>query len=75
MQSTKRRDDVSRVRVWLRLTGGLALLAGLVCMAVLVATGGFGSPTRVLVVMAGIGLIVYGIAALTTVVGQKSPER
>jgi uncharacterized membrane protein HdeD (DUF308 family) len=75
MPSRNGGDDVRPVRAWLRLTGGLALLAGLVCMAVLVATGGFGSPTRVLVVMAGIGLIVYGIAALTTVVGQKSPER
>jgi uncharacterized membrane protein HdeD (DUF308 family) len=75
MQSAKRGDDVRRVRVWLRLTGVLTLLAGLVCMAVLAATGGFGSPTRVLVVMAGIGLTVYGIAALTTAVGPKSPER
>jgi uncharacterized membrane protein HdeD (DUF308 family) len=75
MSSPKRSDDVRRVRVWLRLTGGLTLIAGLVCMAALAATGGFGSPTRVLVVMAGIGLIVYGIAALTAAVGPKSPER
>jgi uncharacterized membrane protein HdeD (DUF308 family) len=75
MPSRNGGDDVRRVRAWLRLTGGLTLLAGLVCMAVLVATGGFGSPIRVLVVMAGIALTVYGIAALTTAVGPKSPDR
>jgi uncharacterized membrane protein HdeD (DUF308 family) len=75
MPSTTRRDDVRSVRVWLRLTGGLTLLAGLVCIAVLVETGGFGSPARVLALMVGIGLIVYGITALTTAVGPGSVER
>ena len=70
-----RDDDVRRVRRWLRLTGALTLLAGLGCLAFLTATGSFRSPTRVLVLVTAIGLIVYGIAALTTVVGPGSVER
>lgn len=70
-----RDDDVRRVRRWLRLTGALTLLAGLGCLAFLTAAGSFRSPTRLLVLMAAIGLIVYGIGALSTVVGPGSTER
>jgi uncharacterized membrane protein HdeD (DUF308 family) len=68
-------DDVRRVRRWLRLSGGVTLVAGLGCLVRLVTTGRINSPTRLLVLMAGIGLVVYGVAALTTVVGQGSGER
>jgi hypothetical protein len=70
-----RDDDVRRVRRWLRLSGALTLLAGLGCLGFLTASGSFRSPTRLLVLMACIGLIVYGIAALSTVVGPGSTQR
>jgi uncharacterized membrane protein HdeD (DUF308 family) len=99
-------DDVRGVRRWLRLTGGLALLAGLVSLSVavltvdavtamlklgdgraaFVATTGTlamllglvsiaevsGPAAGVLGLVGGVGLVVYGIAALTTVVGPRS---
>jgi uncharacterized membrane protein HdeD (DUF308 family) len=67
--------DVRRVRLWLRLSGGLSLLAGLACLVSLVASERVSSPARVLLLLAGIGLTVYGIGALATVVGPGSAER
>jgi uncharacterized membrane protein HdeD (DUF308 family) len=68
-------DDVRRVRRWLRLSGGVSLLAGLGCLVMLVTTWRINSPARLLVLVVGIGLVVYGVAALTTVVGPGSVER
>ena len=50
------------MRWWLRLTGLLTLLGGIACIVV--------EPTWLPTLIVGIGLIVYGIAALSTEVGR-----
>jgi uncharacterized membrane protein HdeD (DUF308 family) len=56
--------EVRALRWWLRLTGLLTLLGGIACIV--------AEPTWLPAVIAGIGLIVYGIAALSTDVGRAA---
>ena len=52
------------MRWWLRLTGLLTLLGGIACIVV--------EPTWLPTLIVGIGLIVYGIAALSTQVRRAA---
>jgi uncharacterized membrane protein HdeD (DUF308 family) len=56
--------EVRALRWWLRLTGLLTLLGGIACIV--------AEPTWLPALIAGIGLIVYGIAALSTDVGRAA---
>lgn len=56
--------EVRALRWWLRLTGLLTLLGGIACIV--------AEPTWLPTLIVGIGLIVYGIAALSTVVGRAA---
>lgn len=58
---------VRAVRRWLRVSGALTLAAGAAC--VVVAAGWLPG------LIVGIGLVVYGIAALTTQVGPRPAGR
>ena len=55
------------LRWWLRATGLLTLAAGVACIAV--------APTWLPTLIVGIGLVVYGIAALSTEVGPRAANR
>jgi len=61
------------VRRWItygsvgRVTGLLTLLGGVACIVV--------EPTWLPALLVGIGLIVYGIAALSTEVGPRAAQR
>jgi uncharacterized membrane protein HdeD (DUF308 family) len=59
--------EVRALRWWLRLTGVLTLLGGVACIVV--------EPTWLPALIVGIGLIVYGIAALSTEVGPRPSNR
>ena len=56
--------DVRALRWWLRLTGLLTLLGGIACIV--------AEPTWLPTLIVGIGLIVYGIAALSTEVRRAA---
>jgi len=55
--------DVRALRWWLRVTGLLTLLGGVACILV--------EPTWLPALIAGIALIAYGIAALSTEVDVR----
>jgi hypothetical protein len=59
--------ELRALRWWLRLTGLLALLGGVACIV--------AEPTWVPALILGIGLVVYGIAALSTEVGPRAVKR
>jgi hypothetical protein len=59
--------EVRAVRRWLRLTGLLTLLGGVACVV--------AEPTWLPALIVGIGLIAYGIAALSTEVGPRASNR
>jgi uncharacterized membrane protein HdeD (DUF308 family) len=59
--------EVRALRWWLRVTGLLTLLAGVACIA--------AEPTWLPALVVGIGLVVYGIAALSTEVGPRATNR
>jgi uncharacterized membrane protein HdeD (DUF308 family) len=65
--TARRGGRVRAVRWWLRGTGALTLAAGVAC--VVVADGWLPG------LIVGIGLVVYGIAALTTEVGPSPAGR
>lgn len=55
--------ELRALRWWLRGTGLLTLAAGVVCIV--------AAPTWLPSLVVGIGLAVYGIAALSTEVGPR----
>jgi uncharacterized membrane protein HdeD (DUF308 family) len=59
--------EIRVLRWWLRLTGLLTLLAGAACIV--------AEPTWLPALIVGIGLVVYGIAALSTEVGPRAAKR
>lgn len=59
--------EVRALRWWLRLTGLLTLLGGVACVV--------AEPTWLPALIVGIGLVVYGIAALSTEVGPRAAKR
>jgi uncharacterized membrane protein HdeD (DUF308 family) len=56
--------EMRSLRWWLRATGLLTLAAGVVCILV--------APTWLPSLVVGIGLVVYGIAALSTQIGPRA---
>jgi uncharacterized membrane protein HdeD (DUF308 family) len=65
--TARRAEPVRALRWWLRATGALTFAAGVACLVV--AAGWLPG------VIVGIGLVVYGIAALTTQVGLRPAGR
>jgi uncharacterized membrane protein HdeD (DUF308 family) len=59
--------EVRALRWWLRVTGLLTLLGGVACI--------LAEPTWLPALIVGIGLVVYGIAALSTEVGPRAAKR
>jgi hypothetical protein len=59
--------EVRALRWWLRLSGVLTLLVGIACIV--------AAPTWLPALIPGIGLSVYGIAALSTEVGPGASKR
>jgi uncharacterized membrane protein HdeD (DUF308 family) len=59
--------ELRALRWWLRGTGLLALTAGVVLIVL--------APTWLPSLVVGIGLAVYGIAALSTEVGPRAANR
>ena len=59
--------EVRSLRWWLRATGLLTLAAGVACI--------FAAPTWLPSLIVGIGLVVYGIAALSTQIGPRAANR
>ena len=55
------------LRWWLRATGLLTLTAGVACVV--------AAPTWLPSLIVGIGLVVYGIAALSTQIGPHAASR
>jgi uncharacterized membrane protein HdeD (DUF308 family) len=58
---------VRSLRWWLRATGLLTLAAGVACIV--------AAPTWLPSLIVGIGLVVYGIAALSTQIGPRAANR
>lgn len=58
---------VHTVRWWLRSTGVLTLAAGIACI--------LAAPTWLPSLIVGIGLVVYGVAAISTDVGPRRANR
>ena len=59
--------EVRSLRWWLRATGLLTLAAGVAGIA--------AAPTWLPSLIIGIGLVVYGIAALSTQIGPRAANR
>ena len=59
--------EVRALRWWLRATGLLTLAAGVACIV--------AAPTWLPSLIVGIGLVVYGIAALSTQIGPRAANR
>ena len=59
--------EVQALRWWLRVTGLLILLGGVACIV--------AEPNWLPALIAGIALVVYGIAALSTEVGPAGRVR
>ena len=70
-RTVERRDgrvsgEVRALRWWLRVTGLLTLLGGVACI--------LAEPNWLPPLIVGIGLVVYGIAALSTEVGPRAAK-